>query len=593
MPGINCYISKARLESKPSFAKDFLARQSEYYVNLHATECMLDEHVYLVTNSSASYKVAEMRFGDWIVFLETQQPTVPEKELGLLFRRIAIKELDTTAIRDWWSELPAILPDCFFLLAIHLTRKTVLFTNDELARLPVYIVDQGHSLFIGRDIGLAKASCPSVRLNPLYLALYQVFCYVPGRGTYFDEIDTLPGASIGAFNWERGQLILVGKPELRFPESDPAGSQRRRLAELATRFETVIRGYKLHGNNVLALSGGFDSRVIAAAMTRRGVAYEAATYRDAARSADDDSRIADQIVSILKCPHQTFILNRESEQNYKRLFHVKAGLNYLGMAFFLEFLDVLSQNYPEPMVLITGDGGDKVLPSQLPEIRLPDGSAWLDYLYAHQAYFSPQVAAETFGIRKRALDDYLLELASSYPAKSFTYKYKQFLLAERAGRWLFEGEDRNRAHFASVTPFYDMEFYRLALRIPDQWKQGNAFYSLFLRRIAPEISRIRLANSRVIPGYLSSGIYRSLLEILRMVRHFRTKPQAKPPGIPAFPMQDWMIGKIGSGCQDSGSMRNMFNCSRINDPSFLKGLDITQLRIMLTLGSVINEAMWD
>jgi asparagine synthase (glutamine-hydrolysing) len=61
------------------------------------------------------------------------------------------------------------------------------------------------------------------------------------------------------------------------------------------------------------------------------------------------------------------------------------------------------------------------------------------------------------------------------------------MLFERGFKWLFEGEDRNRQFFWSVSPFYGREPFRLAMDCPSRLKARYALYRRFMESLSPEL----------------------------------------------------------------------------------------------------------
>lgn len=71
-----------------------------------------------------------------------------------------------------------------------------------------------------------------------------------------------------------------------------------------------------------------------------------------------------------------------------------------------------------------------------------------------------------------------------------------FLIYERGFKWLFEGEDRNRFYFWSVTPFYSIPFFNYAMNCSDNNKSHYALYREFLLKLSPSASMIDNARYR-------------------------------------------------------------------------------------------------
>jgi asparagine synthase (glutamine-hydrolysing) len=98
------------------------------------------------------------------------------------------------------------------------------------------------------------------------------------------------------------------------------------------------------------------------------------------------------------------------------------------------------------------------------------------------------------GFTEQQIGEGIDQQISSYPERDFDAKYAHFILFNRAFRWLFEGEDRNRHYFWHLAPFYSLPFLNYALNCPDSQKSRYALYKRFLSRLAPEVCTIDNAN---------------------------------------------------------------------------------------------------
>ncbi len=100
-------------------------------------------------------------------------------------------------------------------------------------------------------------------MDPLFLALYLSLTYVPGRGTFYQEIDTLAGGTLGIYDWLTDELQISSQQELRFIEPLFGRSDKKWLAELVETFTAICVSYRTELPKVVSLSGGMDSRCVA------------------------------------------------------------------------------------------------------------------------------------------------------------------------------------------------------------------------------------------------------------------------------------------------------------------------------------------
>lgn len=88
----------------------------------------------------------------------------------------------------------------------------------------------------------------------------------------------------------------------------------------------------------------------------------------------------------------------------------------------------------------------------------------------------------------------VLNLLLSYPEKSLSGKYVHFLMDNKVGNSLNEGEDRNRNFIISFTPFYNFKFFKSIMSVPIKYKSNFELYRRFLKLLAPGAAGIYNAN---------------------------------------------------------------------------------------------------
>jgi len=583
MPGASLFCSVS-----PSSFDRTHAIHSESFTKLFphiAQETIrLSEQITLALQTHSSYQVFSAQCNNWLIFTEGSQAK-EAMDLAVTFLQDDIpaglsKSELTLFLRNIWNKNFNDLNGNFFFLAINSLKGLILYANDALARLPVYIYHQKGTFCLARDIGFVLNSAERPSPDHLFLALNTLFGYVPGRGTFYREIDTLPPATIGLYDISGQRNSMSSRPENRMPSCDSFGSKHQRSIQLCEIFQHATQRICQGKTPILALSGGLDSRAVGAALKNTGITFQSVTYADTDNTAAPDVQIASLLAKALASPYQLLALETDSDEYVDKLFSLKHGINYLGVSFFLQFLEKLASLIPEANLLLTGDGGDKVLPYILPEKHLSNEDDFLSYLYSRNAQFPVSRISGFFGIPVSEINNYLLSVIRNYPANTFAERYKYFLLAERGGRWLFEGEDRNRAYICSETPFYEYDFYRAALSIPDSWKRDYSFYCMFLNYLSPAIAAIPNANNGLRPSSFLYPIISLLGNTIRnnpLWRKLRTSKSSPRPV--SFPSQTKLIQKILKYSESRISNQSVPSIIRIQEQE-LVSLSRTQLYLL-------------
>src|SRR6185295_17601737 len=128
------------------------------------------------------------------------------------------------------------------------------------------------------------------------------------------------------------------------------------------------------------------------------------------------------------------------------------------------------------IVFFTGDGGDKVLPDLRSRVDPGDADGAAEALLRrHQIMPLEPVTAMT-GISRVDIVLELRDRLNSYPEQQWIDRCVHFEIFERAFKWLFEGEDRNRGFVWSTAPFYAAPFFVAAMRYGSRHKAYRALY---------------------------------------------------------------------------------------------------------------------
>src|SRR5262249_44265874 len=150
----------------------------------------------------------------------------------------------------------------------------------------------------------------------------------------------------------------------------------------------------------------------------------------------------------------------------QRLLALKSGANYLGMSRILPYLTAVRARHGTAVTYFTGDQGDRIMGDITPVATLRDERELAEYVLRKDAILPPEQVAAMTEVPHAALVDAVQARLAAYPERTLAARYVHFLFYERAVRWLFEGEDRNRCFFWHVTPFYAPRVFETAMRVP-------------------------------------------------------------------------------------------------------------------------------
>ncbi len=398
----------------------------------------------------------------------------------------------------WYPWLSACDGEFVFVLNFHSSGK-VLVVNDLYSRLPVYYTYSAQQIVVSRQIEFVRNQLRQTQYSPFALASSLIFGFVPGSNTIWSGLYRMEPSSFLLIDVQQMGLTqdVWCRQNSLYPKDYVAlVDYEELLATLSVAMQNRIR--KLP-NLVLSLSGGLDSRLLAAllAKNKNGLSYF--TYSDAGQSASADLVSVQQIVQRLgiKAQHQFVDLRPTGRLEEDELLRCKGGLNYLGMSFILPYLEFLEMNQHPQM---TGDGGDKWFADLRPLLPLNSKEDLWKYLFQRHSHANVKQVLAFCKIDK---DQFLYELDKVLfsgnehdPIKA----YKRFLWLGRAYVWLFEGEDRNRCYTWSTSPFYSPAVTKLVSQIPDSEKTGGKLFLSLFKHLGNGMENIINPNWKLRPA---------------------------------------------------------------------------------------------
>jgi asparagine synthase (glutamine-hydrolysing) len=495
MPGLSLFCDP-RAVSAPNPAAIERILASTLVADETITRHLASTDAVLLSSGNACYPVTKLETPGWLTVLEghLHGTTAPERDARLATLAEGLAAGDHASLKRQLGRL--LLDDDFegvLLLRRKDTGETVL-VNDYLGRFPLFFRERP-AFVLSRELGFALKAAGDIVPDRVAAAQYLALGYCFGGRTLFSQVNRLPAATMV-------RLAPGEKPDiqslfiLNLDEHTRAGNSLRVNAEeLAALFNEACKARTGSSANVLSLSGGLDSRAVAAALATQGTPFHLASFDDGREHTRRDVSVARSIAEILRMPYDVFQTPRPTGRSLSRLLRMTSGLNPAALAFILFFFDHLRARYGDRLTYFTGDGGDKALPGLLtPPIRMRDHQRLARHILTRSSIFYPDMAAALIGIPPNVLTGSLTDALAAYPEGRVDTKYAHFSLYERARHYLFDGEDRNRRCFSSTAPFYAPRFMRAALACPERQKRNMTLYREFLLALSPKLAVLPYAD---------------------------------------------------------------------------------------------------
>lgn len=602
MPGISFYCNFSGIsESKRTMILD---HRSECVGDDSFNKLLIDDrHSVLTCTGYEGYPFISFETEEFRIFLEgciySENDGTIRAALTMLAENF-VKSTHAAAcerIKSWLLDA-----DGEFIVLIHHKRTGVVnIVTDALGRLPLYYSRGGQSIIISRRMDLVVAVQGRKEYSRQAIAQYLLFAYSLGSATLIQGIHCLEPCSAITIDPRSSLIDLERLNTFSFSKKLYSGksleTNATELVHLLSR--ACISRTAARRCNVVSLSGGLDSRTIAACIRNTGISLYAATMIDSDRAFRADADIAEQIARSLGIDWKLFKLEAPRGKDAYRLLSLKTGLNYLSMSFILQFLDKLRSTYGSRMTYITGDGGDKLLVDLRPKRPLRSLSDLVQYIVSRHQIFPLEDVSRMTGMPKSDIIHEISQHVSSYPEQDWDSKLVHFVISERGRRWLFEGEDRNRNFFWHLAPFYGTHFFQYAMNCPDEQKINHKLYKEVLVRLSPEIANINNAHwgfPIISKKYYWTVFTRYLLDLIPTEFKKRIKQKVDQAAIPREKYKECVSKQVAS-CDAIGKylvlpelIRYIDKCSKRDAQTLLT---VTSTVELVASGRSTLKEYWD
>ncbi|RQG96184.1 asparagine synthase-related protein [Natrarchaeobius oligotrophus] len=433
-----------------------------------------------------SYPVATYETNDYLVLLEGHLYDVSDVRSASLFVAKKLFNEDMEWLLEWLLDRDAE----FVLVAVEKDSGDTVVLNDPLSRLPLYTYSDEDAIYLSREIAYILETA-DVEPDSMGIAQYLLFGYPLGKRTLYDGVTQVPPAS----------FIRLSDGEIRSQQLSQIDIEAKRHADksidenaarLSDLIASSVRRRASSGTNVVSLSGGLDSRALAACMTANELPYVAATYNRGAGTASE-VQAAEEVMSVLDGEWHEYQLEGPTAEYSDRLLELKRGMNTVGMAYILEFFERLRSDFEDGITYFTGDGGAK-FSSWTPPRNFDSNDDIVEYLLADQTRFSMELV-EKLSIHSRdEIEASIHERLESYPESDAGQRFVHFLIKERSLKWGYHGEDRNRYYFWSAAPLYAYPVFEYAMSVPDSQKKQNKLYSRIIESYSADVLDVSYVN---------------------------------------------------------------------------------------------------
>ena len=578
MPGISFKCDLGANNRKKASNNDNLflkALDSTVYNASYKEEVLLNQDSYLLGSTKyRDYPIKIFEDSEFWICIEgviygkashTLAREIHELMYYIFYRKSHLEE-DKKIIVDWLLQTDGD----FVIFALDKKNKDFAIINDVLGRLPLYYyyLAKGTEIIVSREVQfissyLVQGDTNNSNFDRMGLAQLLLFCHTLGRRTLLTNVSRLDPASIIRIDKNDSQIKIDSLYRFNFDNQKYATDTIKKNAEkLASLLSEACKNRVNYNNikNVISLSGGLDSRAVAACFHKNSISCYAATLVHPswapAWGNSSEEEVARQIAELFRIKWQKYVVEPTAD-DVLRLLKMKNGLSYLAFSSAIPFLKSIKNDYwSSPITLFTGHGGGIILSNITPKKKIRSLDELASHIIKGRGHFPLGDVAALLQIKESEIVDELKSILSSYPEKKLNQKYVHYLFYENELKLSFESEDINRFFFWSVSPFFSLPFFHYAINCAAKNKLQHALYRELLFMLSPPAAAINDSNWGC---SVLSKKYRILQFVLSLMYRYKTFRKV------AKKIKDSEVG-YNSNSKIIKCMRYQINnCSAISD----------------------------
>jgi len=515
MPGISlkCDLTKKKIKADGNDGSDELflkGLNSIIYDECYKQEILLKEDPYLVgCTKYPEYPIKVFENNEFWICIEGKiygkQHSVLNNEINDLMNRIfstrSVTEKDKKIIADWLLKTDGD----YVVYALNKKTKDFVIMNDVLGRLPLYYYcKDGIELIVSREVEFISYLIHDNddndnKFDKMGIAQYLLFSHTLGKRTLLSNIYRLEPASLLRICNNNSEIKIDTLYRFNFENKQYTNNSLKKNAqELVSLFSEGCKNrVDYNTKNIISLSGGLDSRIIAASFHKDkipgyGVTSTEPHWRPVVGSISE-AEIAEQLSKSLNIDWENYGIMKPRAKDIVMLLRIKNGLYYLAYSFLLPFLDRLKHKHGSTgITFFTGNGGNLTFENL--SRKISNMNDLVINILQRKDYFSIRDVTALVQIKESEIVDEVRKILSSYPEENLSQKRVHFIIYEYYTNFYFETEDIHRFYFWTVSPFYSIPFFKYIMNCPDKHKSQHALYREFLFMMSPSAAAIKNSN---------------------------------------------------------------------------------------------------
>ncbi|MFO7525182.1 MAG: asparagine synthase-related protein [Ignavibacteriaceae bacterium] len=509
MPGLSLVLN-VNSEIDYSEVRSILSIQN-YLDGYTSRNIITENNLFIGCNVYPDYPLHTFSNEDLVIIIEGKVYNKNESELSnelISLSNQIQKNGSINSINPWLQNADGD----FIIIIYNKKSKTFYLFNDIFGRLPLYYKLTEGGIIVSRYLNFINNINPKTDFDKIAISQFLMFGYILNNRTIYNEINHLRPATL--IKYQNNKVTLESVFKFNFQQRKYINRDLdENLSNLEELFSISCKNRFLNNKpNIVTLSGGLDSRLVASCMYKNKIPFSTVTFRHKDGSVIRDEQIAIELSKMFGVEHRTLEINPPTGDDVITLLKIKEGMNSLFTSYLLPFYHQVKSIYGNEINFITGDNGDKLIFTLDKPVKSFNSSDELaHYIYTEHALLEAEKIQEFTGIEKNTILEEIKNLLDTFQEDNLWQKYVHFKIMERPHKFAFQGEDRHRHFFWSISPFWSFPFYNYIMNCSDISKKQHKLYAGLIKRFSSEAIQLPYSNFKSSVNSLKGKIGLSML----------------------------------------------------------------------------------
>lgn len=464
-------------------------------LNNYSTNILIsDENLVVGWISNETYPIKIININNFTVIIEGKIYNKTDEVLNSELSSI-VKAFSKNTCNDDLKAWLLTNDGDYIIYFIEKNHRDIYIVNDVFGRLPLYISKYNNQYIVSRYLKFINSVSKKNDFDKIAIAEYLLIGFPIGNRTLFKSISHVRPASFIRIEGKSCNISTLH--DFNFDER--SGGKIKidsAVTDLSELFTTACLNRCQNVQiNIVTLSGGLDSRLVASCLSKTNVIFKTATIKYLNGRSSDEIDIAVRLAKIFQVDCDIVPVPEPTELEILELLKTKEGMVSLATTPLLPFYKKLIKMYGENVHYISGDNGDKVIYTYDKPIKKNKSihDLVIYYINEYSLLDLDSICRLISVTREEVLDDFF-KVFNEFPEKNLFQKYIHFKAIEKPFKNAFQGEDRHRHYFWNSSPFWSYQFFNKIMSIPESSKKMHKLFRKLLQSYSVEATNLPYIN---------------------------------------------------------------------------------------------------